>query len=220
MKFFSNIISYIFHPLFALVYVLLLLMTINPYIFRIQDDKVKVIFFTYTVVSLLVIPVISIVILKQLNIIKSFKMEDRMERVGPLIVIGIVYMWLFLNYKSTASVPVIFATFLLGSVIAVFVSFFINSFTKISLHTVGMGGLIAAVLLMKYKLKYDTFYLELPFLGSYVVNIYFVLLVTIVIAGMVGTARLYLKSHSLEQIYMGYIVGFLSQVIAFNILGY
>ena len=218
MKLFSNIVSYLFHPLFALVYVLLLLMVINPYLFRIQDEKVKVIFFTYTVVSLLVIPLIAMLILKQLNIIKSFKMEDRMERVGPLIVIGIVYMWLYLNYKNTASVPVIFAVFLLGSVIAVFVSFFINSFTKISLHTVGMGGLVAAIFLMKYKFKYDIFFIEVPFLGAYMVNIYFVLLSAIVIAGMVGTARLYLKSHTLEQIYMGYMVGFLSQLIAFRVL--
>ncbi len=218
MKILAKALSFIFHPLFILVYVLALLMMINPYLFRIQDEKVKVIFFTYTMVSLIVIPVISILILKQLNVIKSFSMKDKMERVGPLIIVGIVYMWLFLNYKNTASVPIIFAAFLLGSVFSVFVSFFINNFTKISLHTVGMGGLTAAVLLMKYKLKYDTLYVNLHFLGQYNVDIYFILLMVVLIAGLIGTVRLYLNAHTTKQVYIGYLIGFLSQIIAFNIV--
>lgn len=218
MKILAKILSFIFHPLFILVYVLTLLMVINPYLFRIPDEKIKVVFFTYTMVSLIVIPVISILILKQLNVIKSFRMEDKMERVGPLIIVGIVYMWLFLNYKNTASVPIIFAAFLLGSVFSVFVSFFINNFTKISLHTVGMGGLTAAVMLMKYKLKYDTLYVNLYFLGQYNVNIYLILLLVILIAGLIGTARLYLNAHTTKQVYLGYLIGFLSQIIAFNIV--
>jgi hypothetical protein len=218
MKFLAKLLSYIFHPLFILVYVLALLMIIDPYLFRIQDEKVKVIFFTYTMVSLIVIPVISILILKQLDVIKSFSMKDKMERVGPLIIVGIVYMWLFLNYKNTASVPIIFAAFLLGSVFSVFLSFFINNFTKISLHTVGMGGFVAAVLLMKYNLKYDTIYLNLYSLGQYIVNVYFVLLIVVLLAGLIGTVRLYLDTHNTKQIYLGYLIGFLSQVIAFNIV--
>lgn len=215
MKFLANIISFVFHPLFILVYVLGLLMIINPYLFRIQDEKTRVIFFVYTFVSLIVIPIVAIVILKQLNMIKSFRMEDKLERVGPLIVIGIAYLWLYINYKNTTSVPLIFTVFLLGSVISVFVSFFINNFTKISLHTVGMGGFISAIIIMKYNLKYENFQLNI-LSNSFMVNVFLLLLIVILLGGLVGSVRLYLKSHSKDQIYLGYIVGFFAQLVAYN----
>ena len=218
MKIIAHLISIVFHPLLVLVYILGLLMAINPYIFRIQDEKTKVIFFVYTFVSLIVIPVVSILILKQLDMIKSFSMKDKMERVGPLIIVGIVYLWLYINYKNAASVPVIFSSILLGSVISVFVSFFINNFTKISLHTVGMGGLVSAILIMKYSLKYDNLVFNTNLFGDYNINVYLILLISILLAGLVGTVRLYLKSHNNEQIYSGFIVGFLAQLIAFNIV--
>lgn len=219
MKFIANIISFVFHPLFILVYIMGMLMVINPYIFRIQDEQARVVFFVYTFVSLIVIPVVAIVILKQLNMIKSFRMEDKLERVGPLIVIGIAYLWLYINYKNTTSVPLLFTSFLLGSVFAVFVSFFINNFTKISLHTVGMGGLISAVIIMKYHLHYENFQLNI-FSYSFMIDVFLLLLVVIISGGLVGSVRLYLKSHSKDQIYLGYIVGFFTQLIAYNIVVY
>jgi len=218
MKFIASTISYIFHPLFVLLYILVLLISLNPYIFQMQDEKAKVIFFIYTFVSLIVIPVIAILILKQVNIIKSFSMEDKMERVGPLIIVGILYLWLYINFKNTASVPLIFSSLLLGSVISVFVSFFINNFTKISLHTVGMGGFIASILIMKYSLNYNYLSINLKDYGEYSINTYFILLLVIILSGLVGTMRLYLKLHSKEQIYSGYILGFFAQLIAFNIV--
>ena len=217
MKFIANLISFVFHPLFILVYIMGLLIIINPYIFRIQDEKTRVIFFVYTFVSLIVIPVVAIVILKQLNMIKSFRMEDKLERVGPLIVIGIAYLWLYINYKNTTSVPFIFTAFLLGSVISVFVSFFINNFTKLSLHTVGMGGLISAVIIMKYHFQNESFQLNI-FSNSFMINVFLLLLVVIIIGGLVGSVRLFLKSHTKDQIYLGYIVGFFAQLVAYNIV--
>ena len=218
MKVLSNIVSFVFHPLFILVYILLLLMAIDPWLFRMPDEKVKVIFFTYTFVSLIVIPVISILILKQLNVIKSFRMETKTERIGPLIIVGIVYLWLFINYKNTGSVPLIFAAFLLGSSFSVFAAFFINNFTKISIHTIGIGGLVAAILIMAMYLKYHHLIINLGILGKYSVHIYFILFISIIIAGLVGTSRLFLNAHNQKQIYFGYFIGFISQILAFGII--
>jgi len=218
MRILANIVSYIFHPLFVLAYILGLLMVINPYVFKVQDEKAKVIFLVYTLVSLIVIPIIAILILKQVDIIKSFKMEGRMERVGPLLVVGVLYLWLYINYKNTSSVPVVFSSILLGSVISVFVSFFINNFTKISLHTVGMGGLVSAMLIIRFGLKYGSLDISVFNFGDFHINTYLLVLTSIVLAGLVGTVRLYLNAHSKDQVYLGYIVGALSQLIAYNIV--
>jgi membrane-associated phospholipid phosphatase len=37
-------------------------------------------------------------------------------------------------------------------------------------------------------------------------------------AGLVGTARLLLKAHSLNEVCLGYLIGILSQLIAFSFL--
>ncbi|MBK8663664.1 MAG: hypothetical protein IPN18_18460 [Ignavibacteriales bacterium] len=50
------------------------------------------------------------------------------------------------------------------------------------------------------------------------INLYLLILISIVIAGVVGSARLFLKAHTREQVYSGYLLGFLSQLIAFNII--
>jgi hypothetical protein len=41
--------------------------------------------------------------------------------------------------------------------------------------------------------------------------------VFLVIAGLIGTARLHLKAHDLREVVMGYAVGFIAQFLAFNI---
>jgi hypothetical protein len=43
------------------------------------------------------------------------------------------------------------------------------------------------------------------------------LLLTLIIAGLVGTARLLLNAHQKDEIYGGYVVGILSQMIAIQI---
>lgn len=218
MKHLANFISIIFHPLFILVYILGFVLIFNPYILQVQDEKARVTFFVYSFVSIIVMPAIAILILKQVNMIKSFGMKDRMERIGPLIIVSILYFWLYINFKNSTTVPIIFTIFTLGSVISVFVSFFINNFTKISLHTVGMGGLVSSLIIMKYQFNLNLFDINILILGRYEVNTYFILLIAIVFAGLVGTSRLYLDSHTKDQIYMGYLVGFMAQIFAFGIV--
>jgi len=193
-------------------------LVMNPYLIQIQDDKVRVTFFVYSLMSLVVMPIIAIAILKQVKIISSFDMTSRMERIGPLIIVGILYIWMYINYKNTSSVPVMFSVFLLGSVFSVFTSFFINNFTKISLHTVGMGGFVAALFIIKFNLHYESLKLDIGDFGALQINTYFILLVIIIIAGLVGTIRLFLKSHTKDQVYFGYLVGFLSQIFAYKII--
>jgi membrane-associated phospholipid phosphatase len=50
--------------------------------------------------------------------------------------------------------------------------------------------------------------------GGYTVGLGVLLIIGVVIAGLVGTARLALGAHDKVQIYAGYLVGFLSQLVA------
>ncbi|MEZ4908516.1 MAG: hypothetical protein R2771_12950 [Saprospiraceae bacterium] len=81
-KILAHIVSVIFHPLFVVLYLLLFLLWTHPFVFSNGDKNVKIVFYIYTVVSLVIIPIISILLMKNLNIIKSVYMSDKMDRIG------------------------------------------------------------------------------------------------------------------------------------------
>jgi hypothetical protein len=171
----------------------------------------------HTVMNTLIIPAFAILIMKFLGLIKTFEMQDKSDRTGPYIIAGIFYLWLFRNFLDNTNVPLAFTSFLLGATIALFLAFIINIFTKISAHTVGMGGLLGMVLITMFQFSYDTFNLNLWF-GTIQMNMTTVLMIVILIAGMVGSARLILKAHIPSDLYGGYLIGFASQIFALRFL--
>lgn len=164
-------------------------------------------------------PLISIVMMKLVGFISTLEMPDAKERIIPLAITTAFYMWLFINIKSNSLIPVALRMFILGATISITLAFLINLFTKISLHTVGMGGYVMITVLIKFLYSYETFYLSIPLLGGFMVSMNLVIIISLVLAGLVGTTRLHLKAHELQDIYGGYIVGVLGQLIAFRILG-
>jgi len=218
MKLVSTVFSYIFHPIFMLMYSLGLLLLVNPYIFSIEDPKAKVILIFSIGMLSVGFPLIGIAILKFLGLADDFNFDDRKARVIPLLISSIFYLWLFVNIKSNNYIPMLFSSITFGATISIFISFFINNFSKISLHTVGMGGLIAVVLLFKMSFDYQDFIVSAGSLGRFKIHMNFIVLAVIIIAGIVGSARKYMTNHSYQDIYGGYLVGFISQVVAYRIL--
>lgn len=218
MKILAKTISYLFHPLFITVYSLAVLYFLHPFIFDNKDEKSKIIFFSYTILSTLIIPVLAIILMKNLNMIDTFKMEKKTERIGPLIVISILYLWLFINFKNSTELPLDFAAMMLGASFAVMSAFFINNFIKISLHSLGMGSVISLLLILKYKLEYSGLSFKTSAVSSVELSMDFLMIMAIILAGIVGTSRLSLKAHTVKELYLGYIVGFITQFLAFNII--
>lgn len=218
MIFLSRLVSSLFHPVFILNYVLILLFLVNPYLFSIQDNKQKGLLFISVFLLSVFFPLFTIVVMKLVGFVDSLEIKDRKERVMPLVITGVFYLWLFVNIRQNSIVPSAFAIFVLGATIALFIAFFINNFSKISLHTVGMGGLVAMVFLIRNYFSYNIFHFDAGWLGRYSISLDFMLFVSIIFAGLVGTSRLHLNAHRKQDVYMGYLVGFIAQVIAFRFL--
>lgn len=214
----AQIISILFHPLLIIIYLLMVLITLNPYLFVLNDLQEKTTFFVYTFVNTLIIPIISIFIMKFLGMIKSLEMETNKERIGPLIVIGSLYLWMVINFKGNQIVPDIFSSIVLGSVIGIFVAFFFNSFTKISLHMVGMGGMVIALVLLKFQMEQGAILFNVFDWFGVMLSIDLLIFLGILVAGITGTARLYLKAHNSAQVYQGFLIGSLAQLLAFSII--
>jgi len=135
------------------------------------------------------------------------------------MIIGMFYIGLVVFFiKTPAQIPLVLSVTFLGATIALWLAFLINLFTKVSVHTVGVGGLLGMLVIGMYYFEYTEFYLNLGSLGYFNIEMKILLMVGILVAGLVGTARLILKAHTTEQVYLGYFIGFICQFIALNFL--
>ncbi|MBB4078888.1 hypothetical protein GGR28_001505 [Lewinella aquimaris] len=205
------LVSVVFHPLLVPTYIFLILIGVNPYLFGTSDlgepramSNLILIF-----LDTFVIPMVAVVIMAKLKMIDSIMMHDKSERIGPLLLVMVLYFWIFWNFSKSNQTPTIFTSFLLGVVIALVASFVINLLEKISLHATGMGGLVAVAMI-----TLGFFGSNGISIGNWNIGLPVLLIFTVLVAGLVGSARLALGSHDRLQLYAGYTLGFVSQFIA------
>jgi len=214
----AKIISVLMHPLFIISYVLFFLMQANPYIFGYSGAKAQGLIVISVVSISFLFPMISIFLMKALGLIQNLEMQDKKERIGPLIVTGLFYMWLYVNIRMNDNIPEALTFFILGSTIAVFIALMVNSFSKISLHAIASGGMVTGIVFIVFNWTYGFIDVPLPWLHMQLrISDRLAIMMIILLAGAVGSSRLYLKAHAENEIYGGYIVGILSQIIAFRI---
>jgi membrane-associated phospholipid phosphatase len=146
-----------------------------------------------------VLPVINIYILYKLNRISSLTLENQNERTFPYIITSCFYFglfYLFLDLNIWPSIKVL----IFGGGLSVLLTAIINLKYRISAHAVGIGGLIASLMMVSFVLKYNA-----------VPEIAFLFL----LAGLIAAARLYLDAHKPLQVYSGFLLGFATQLIVF-----
>jgi hypothetical protein len=200
----SNLLSILFHPLLLLTYIFFLLYTSNHYIFGGLTTLQFRLLGIYVFILTFAMPLVSVLLMRALGFVSDIRMPTTQDRIGPYIAVGVFYIWTYLNMSDNIQVPPVFRVFVLGATIALAIAFFVNVFSKISMHAVGMGGFVAMLLLLHLYYSYtDTSGL---------------LLGGIIAAGAVGTARLLLKAHEPNDIFGGYMVGFVCQFLAFRLL--
>ena len=212
----ARILSYLGHPLLVLTYILLILLAVNPFAFGVRSiaDRNAVLLLISVFSTSFLLPGFGVALMKPLGLIQSLEMPDKMERIGPYIISGVFYLWLFKNLSSAGNqYPALFSTCVLGATIGLFMAFMINIFTKISAHATGMGGMIAMLLLMAFNWGSSPLYLSVPG-GSLLLSVTAILAVGMLFAGAVGVARLALGAHTPIDLYRGYAVGFASVIIA------
>lgn len=218
LKTLAQILSVVFHPLLIVTYMLMLLLLVNPYQFGVYSIMEQWKFVLLVFLSTFIMPAFAVVMMKALGMVRSFELQDRHERIGPYIITGVFYLWMFVNFKNNTLIPRPFTIAVLGATIALFASFFMNNFTKISAHATGMGGLVGMATINTIFFNFDTFTINLDWFGAFEISTNFVLMTTIVVAGLVSTARLFLEAHTEKQLYFGLAIGFLSQWIALAFL--
>ncbi|MCF8238089.1 MAG: hypothetical protein K9I85_08030 [Saprospiraceae bacterium] len=216
----AHAISILFHPLSVLTYTLVFLLSSNPYVFGVSrmSDKMDLILIVFSTTFLL--PALAIFLMVKLQLVNDMQIRERMQRVGPYIAAGVLYSWMTKNLLENADIPPVFATMSLACTLAIFTAFVINVQFKISLHAIGSAGMTSIFVILHLNYPYARVGLDLPALGSLQISLLTMVFLSVIIAGLTGSARLILQVHKPREVFWGYFVGLIIPFIAIPIAEY
>lgn len=194
----AKFISYILHPLFIPSYVFFWLTQRFPTHF----DDISATGLTFKTISVFLnasfFPAFAVFLLYKLKFIDSIFLRTQKDRIIPYIITMIFYWWLWYLSRSFTDQPDVLKFFYFGIFLNTIFGLVINNFIKISMHAMGVGTMLAFVLLTCGH--YETF------LGPDIIA-------ATIITGLVCTARLLLDQHSPAEIYVGLFVGAIGQLL-------
>lgn len=190
---FSLIVSVVLQPLVIPSLVFGLMLFSVPESTSIPEEfKIRI--FYLIVLSTLAIPMVTIFGLRLSGTLKSVHMAELKDRAIPFSVTSIYYiLTVYFLYQKKELDPILWQV--LGIITLAIVGLTLVTFVwKMSAHLTGMGGLIAAVLVL--GIKFPTFQPLYPLLAS------------LILTGLVATVRLFLEAHRPIEIYIGLLFGF------------
>ena len=195
----AQVISIIFHPILLPTWMFLTFMASGICKMSFINDWLclAVIFGTT-----FILPISFILILKKFKVIESLTMEKREDRFIPIFAV-VIFLFAVSRFFNGINALALYNFYLICNLILCVVVFWINFWWKISMHGIGWGS-FTAILLILSTISAKIF---LPYL-----------IAGFVLSGIVGSARLYLKSHSNSQIYAGFAVGFIIPLLIYNLL--
>jgi hypothetical protein len=204
VKGFALFVSVVFHPLLMATYGCALLLfgirnTIYDYLTPFETKwRITLIVFIFS----FLFPVLNIFVLYRMRRIPSLLLSDQRQRTFPYVITSLFYFGLFYlltDINIWSSIKLCIA----GGGAAILLTALCNLKFKISAHMVGIGGLLGVLISVSYLLRFD-------------MTVYY--LAVILLAGVIGFARLQLGEHRPYQIYAGFLLGFCVQAGLFMAL--
>jgi len=139
--------------------------------------------------------------MRRFGLIHGYHMATIEERKFPtLLFISISLFMGYWLYKTT--VVNLLALFYFGYGVCLITSYillYLNQ--KISLHTAAIGGLIGFLIYYSYQFE---------------INLIVLFIILFVLSGIIASARLKLNAHILSEVFWGFFLGILSQLIVYG----
>lgn len=196
---FYKIISYVLHPLlFAFMGSFIYLYLTPKHVVKEQEYIILFVVF----VSTYIIPIILLALLKKVKLINDYHLRSINERKFPVL---FFIMLSFLIGRALIAIHLVdlLAFSFFGVAFALsFTYLLFNLKIKTSLHTLGIGGIIGFVMVMSYEYQLN--------FNAFLAGLF-------VVAGLIGISRLALNAHRPKEVYIGFVLGIVSQWMSFQI---
>jgi hypothetical protein len=202
MKLIQAFILNIFHPLLIPLYGVVLTIILAPYYFGFWYEKQNISVIIMTFLNFSFFPAFVYFMMNKLELMNTSALNERQKMFIPYVYTMVFYIWgATVAFKTNISFLI--TTLLIGSCIALALSFFINIFNKVSIYAVAMGALVSYFILYAYY-------------GTTEVSYY--LIASIALAGIVGWADISKNKVGLVTYLSSIFLGCISIFFAFRFL--
>jgi hypothetical protein len=195
----SQLFSVLFHPLFIGVLMAAYLLFVHPTYFIGYSERAKLMKLLIVINNNLFFPMIVVALLRGLGFNQSFLLKTQKERIVPYIASITFFFWSYYVFKNQTGTPEVMVGMCRGMFLSAAASLLLNNYFKISMHGVGIGGLLG---LMTVSILDGSQYSGTPILAA------------IFISGITISSRKIVSDHSWFDLIGGVFVGFLFQVIS------
>jgi hypothetical protein len=196
----ARIISVLFHPLLMATYLFTLLSWALPSALYPIQPSAHLTFIGLIFIVTFVFPLLNIGIFKAFGTIQSITMKERRERIVPFVFISGIYITVtYLLYsRSRYSLSDNFLKLMIIVDLLVIVSTLCTFFFKVSVHSVGIWGVIGITLLLTKVSEVNT--------------LFYATIALILLAGVIMSARLQLQVHTHREVIWGSVLGLATSI--------
>ncbi|WP_148373109.1 phosphatase PAP2 family protein [Bacteroides bouchesdurhonensis] len=187
----ARITSMVFTP-FSIPFLSFLVLFLFSYL-RIMPLQYKLIVLGVVYCFTILMPTITIFLFRKINGFASQELSERKKRYIPILLTIISYVFCLLMMRRL-NIPWYMTGIILASLVVSVICIIVNIKWKLSEHMAGMGGIIAGLISFSALFGYN----PVAWLCLF-----------ILIAGILGSARIVLGHHSLGEVLFGFIIGFL-----------
>lgn len=186
MSRFAQFFSGLLHPLVMPLYATLLMLLATPLGLVLTN---KAMFFLITIVflSTCLLPLLFVIVLHKIGLISSLAMRKRKERIIPLLLGAFMCYVSYTLLLRIVRLHPLFPKIFFALAVFLLLLTLVTQFWKISLHMAAIGGLFAIVFIFSYHS--------------------WLLLLVVLLSGLLGTCRLWLRAHNSAQVYGGFCLG-------------
>lgn len=187
----AQTLSLVFQPLFIPLYSVFLLFNTDTYITYAVNTELQRFIYGVVVVNSMLLPMAVFFFLLSRGHIQSLHMHTASERSLPFLTVIIFQLSTYVLFRQMP-LPALIPDLVLGGALSVLMAFVVNLQWKISIHMLGMGGLVGTFIGLAVRYQVDALYLVMALL---------------LLSGLVGYARLRLYAHTPAQVYAGFLTG-------------
>jgi membrane-associated phospholipid phosphatase len=200
MSHIAKIISFIFHPLLLPTYWTILMAKVLPRGLEPFNEEQYFHLVGLIFIMTFFLPIVFFGLLKAIGLIPAMDMHDRKDRIKPFAFVTLWYVVVALQLvlRDQITLDDNFMKFMIIIDVLIFVGTLFTFFFKISIHSIGMWGLVGMLLGLSFFQEDNV--LLVP------------LVITLALSGIVMSSRLQLNAHTPTEVAAGSVVGLVVSV--------